>query len=155
MCSEQKGRGEGTGTRAHSGLGSGSSGWGGATSKVGCKTSKGDSLAPSTQGAAALRDLPTLSWNSGKGESTSGSPGPATLRPSPSGVGFHWEQLGRLCAAKQTLAKPEFHSPRSTCETRKSSVSSVPERASGPRAGPWKLNQSSLRLENKNSMHAC
>ena len=132
MCSEQKGRGEGTGTRAHSGLGSGSSGWGGATSKVGCKTSKGDSLAPSMQGVAALRDLPTLGWSRGEGESTSGSTGPSTLRASPSWVGFHWDQLGRLCAAKETLVKPQHRSPRSKGETRKSSVSSVPERASVP-----------------------
>ena len=132
MCSEQKGRGEGTGTRAHSGLGSGSSGWGGATSKVGCKTSKGDSLALSMQGAAAPRDLPTLGWSRGEGESTSRSTGPGTLRASPSWVGFHWDQLGRLCAAKETLVKPQHRSPRSKGETRKSSVSSVPERASVP-----------------------
>ncbi|XP_070222718.1 chordin-like protein 1 [Bos mutus] len=84
------------------------------------------------QGAAAPRDLPTLGWSRGEGESTSGSTGPGTLRASPSWVGFHWDQLGRLCAAKETLVKPQHRSPRSKGETRKSSVSSVPERASVP-----------------------
>ena len=93
----------------------------------------------------------------GKAKARPGLPAPATLRASPSGVGFHWEQLGRLSAAKDTLAKPAHGPPRSRGETRKSSVSSVPGRASGLRAGPRKLNQSSLRLENKaqDSTHAC
>ena len=104
--------------------------------------------------------FPRSAGAEGKAKARPGLPAPATLRASPSGVGFHWEQLGRLSAAKDTLAKPAHHSPRSRGETRKSSVSSVssvPERASGPRAGPRKLNQSSLRLENKarDSTHAC
>ena len=101
--------------------------------------------------------FPRSAGAEGKAKARPGLPAPATLRASPSGVGFHWEQLGRLSAAKDTLAKPAHHSPRSRGETRKSSVSSVPGRASGLRAGPRKLNQSSLRLENKaqDSTHAC
>ena len=101
--------------------------------------------------------FPRSAGAEGKAKARPGLPAPATPRASPSGVGFHWEQLGRLSAAKDTLAKPAHGSPRSRGETRKSSVSSVPGRASGLRAGPRKLNQSSLRLENKaqDSTHAC
>ena len=101
--------------------------------------------------------FPRSAGAEGKAKARPGLPAPATLRASPSGVGFHWEQLGRLSAAKDTLANLAHHSPRSRGETRKSSVSSVPGRASGLRAGPRKLNQSSLRLENKarDSTHAC
>ena len=75
MCSEGKGRAQGP-TQA----------WvrvpvGGVERQA--KTSKGDSLAPSTLGAAAPRDLPALGWSRGEGESTSGSTGPGNTESLP------------------------------------------------------------------------
>ena len=119
-------RGEGTCTRAHSGPGSGTSGWGGATSKACCKPSKGDSLAPSTQAAAAPRERPTREISAGgevRARSRSGLPALGTPRTSPSRGGLLLGTRTRLTAVRETPANTETSSPRSTGEAREASAS--------------------------------
>lgn len=109
MCSEGKGRAQAP-TQAWVRVPVGGVG---ATSKVGCTTSNLTAWHPARREAAAPGIYPRSAGAEGA-SCVRVYPAPATLRASPSGVGFHWEQLGRLSAAKDTLAKPAHRSPRST-----------------------------------------
>lgn len=80
---------EGTGTSAHSGLGSGSSGWGGATSKVGCTgLPRVTAWHPARRSRRPRGSTHARLEQRGRRKHVRILPAPATLRASPSGVGF-------------------------------------------------------------------
>lgn len=101
--------------RARSGPGPGSSGWGGATRKACCQPSRGDSLAPSTQAAAALGTRPP---------------------PPPRPEGRKGRGNARVCPAQGARGPSASGAGRKPRRTRGVAHPEAPGKSGGPRRPP-------------------